>query len=105
MGPELRFVKGREMFTMSARAAARRSGASPAPQSKERPKRPRVQLDFTPAAYDKLNDLVRSSGAESIPDMFRDALRLFDWYQTRKQEGYRLMLEKDEKMTLVDLGI
>ena len=37
----------------------------------EKPKRPRVQLDFTPEAYDRVKELAQMSRADSIPDMFR----------------------------------
>ena len=71
----------------------------------EKPKRPRVQLDFTPEAYDRVKELVQMSRADSIPDMFREALRLYEWYQTRKKEGYKIQLEKDGEKIEVDLGL
>ena len=77
----------------------------PEQRSEPSPKRPRVQLDFTPAAYERIKELTQLSRTHSIPDMFRDALKLFDWYQTKKQEGYRLALQKDGKTIPVDLMI
>jgi hypothetical protein len=72
------------------------------PEAK-RQKRPRVQLDFTPEAYERIKELKTMARADSIPDMFRDALRLFEWYQVRKKEGHRFLVQKDGKPVEVNL--
>lgn len=67
-------------------------------------KRQRVQLDFLPDAYARLAELRALSHARSIPDLIRTALRVYEWYLTRKLEGYKLQLvAKDGKVVPVDL--
>jgi len=75
-------------------------------ETQSRPRRPRVQLDFTPEAYNRLLELVTMSRAESVPDMFREALRLFEWYHVRKSQGFQILVQKPGgKPMAVDLGI
>lgn len=69
------------------------------------PKRPRVQLDFTRPAFKRLRELKDLAGLRSLPDVFREALRVYEWYLIRKSEGYRLQIMKDGRTTDVDLGI
>ena len=58
--------------------------------------RRRVQLDFSPEAYERLMELQRESGAPSNADLMRNAIRLFEWLVERHRDGYRVQLTNRE---------
>lgn len=60
-------------------------------------KRYRVQLDFTPDDYKKLQDLLGKAGAESVPELVKDAVRLYLWYLKKtKDDGCVVLIETPE---------
>ncbi|GEM_PF-6504418 len=61
-------------------------------------------LDYSPEEYSEMKDLANLTN-RSIRQMIREAVRIYRWYRTRKQEGYTILLEKDGKRTMVDLGL
>ncbi len=71
--------------------------------SVEKP-RSRIMLDYSPEEYSEMKDLANLTN-RSIRQMIREAVRIYRWYRTRKQEGYTILLEKDGKRTMVDLGL
>lgn len=66
--------------------------------------RSRIMLDYSPEEYSEMKDLANLTN-RSIRQMIREAVRIYRWYRTRKQEGYTILLEKDGKRTMVDLGL
>ena len=52
----------------------------------------RLQFEFSGSAYEGLVALKERTGANSFAEVVRDALRLYKWYLTKKEEGYELAL-------------
>jgi metal-responsive CopG/Arc/MetJ family transcriptional regulator len=52
----------------------------------------RIQLDFSPLAADKLDELVESTGSASRAEVVRRALALFDKVWTSQLEGGTLFI-------------
>lgn len=72
--------------------------------STKKPRR-RIMLDYSPEEYTEMKDLANLTN-RSIRQMIREAVRIYQWYRTRKQEGYMMLLQgKDGKITIVDLGL
>ncbi len=66
--------------------------------------RKRLQLDFSAEAYSRLEELRQKAGGQkNNAELVRDALRLYEWYLTRRAEGYKVQLAKNGETTTVDL--
>ena len=62
-------------------------------------KRHRVQLDFSPEAYERLNRIRSRSDAATNAEVVRNALRLYDWFleQTSKDARFQIVDNGDVK--------
>jgi hypothetical protein len=62
-------------------------------------KRHRVQLDFSPEAYERLNRIRTRSDAATNAEVVRNALRLYDWFleQTSKDARFQIVENGDVK--------
>ena len=62
-------------------------------------KRHRVQLDFSPEAYERLNRIRSRSDAATNAEVVRNALRLYDWFleQTSKDARFQIVNNGDVK--------
>ena len=65
----------------------------------------RVTLDFSPEAFEKLQELKRQTGGGSNRETIRKALALLDWYISRRRERYELRLVKGDIVKDVELFI
>lgn len=65
--------------------------------------RRRLQLDFSPEAYDRLLAVRRKSDARTNAEVVRNALRLYDWFLDQKQNQYRLQLVKGDTLKEVEI--
>lgn len=77
----------------------------PAPRSKPRArltKRPReahrIQFEFSPDAYERLNTLREVADASSYAQLVRDALRVYEWVLEQERQGYSIGLVKGDKL-------
>ncbi len=61
--------------------------------------RHRLQFEFSPDAYHRLNDLKISTGASSYADLVRKSLRVYEWVVGRQREGYDIGLVKDGNLS------
>lgn len=66
-------------------------------------KRFRVQLDFTPDAYERLKAVQALAGKEAPADVVRNALRVYEWYLRKQKDGYRISVVRDGERTDVEL--
>lgn len=66
-------------------------------------KRPRIQLDLPAETYAGLEALAEKTGAGSVNEFTKSALRFYRWHLECKAKGYQLMLEKDGKAATVEL--
>ncbi len=55
----------------------------------------RVNVYFSDEAYEALNEIAHRKG-KSISDVLRDALALEKWYEDTKQEGARVLVERED---------
>ena len=62
-------------------------------------KRHRVQLDFSPEAYERLSRIRSRSDAATNAEVVRNALRLYDWFleQTSKDARFQIVENGDVK--------
>ena len=57
--------------------------------------RPCLQLDFSPEAVKRVQDIMDRVGAKSRAEVVRDALCLYEWFLDQQKEGWRIQLVKD----------
>jgi len=64
----------------------------------------RLQLALSDDALRRLDSLLAWSEANSYADVFRNALRLYEWYMLQRKQGYDIALLKDGMpVRIVDL--
>jgi Arc/MetJ-type ribon-helix-helix transcriptional regulator len=56
----------------------------------------RIQFDFSPAAVDKLDEMVRVTGAASRAEVVRRALSLYENMLFRQEENTEVFLKKPD---------
>jgi hypothetical protein len=66
-------------------------------------RRPRLQLEFSEEAYERLNELKQLTGSRTNAETIRKALHVLDWVIARTREDYRIQLVKDENVREVEL--
>ena len=65
--------------------------------------RQRVQLDFTPEAFERLQEIKDLADAKTNAEVVRNAIRLYDWFLRQQQEDYKFHLVKDDRVKEVEL--
>jgi hypothetical protein len=55
----------------------------------------RLQFEFSPDAYQRLDRMRKVSDASSFAELVRNALRVYEWVMQKKHEGYTLALVKE----------
>lgn len=65
--------------------------------------RQRVQLDFTPEAFGRLQEIKEMADAKTNAEVVRNAIRLYDWFLRQKQEDFKFHLVKDDRVKEVEL--
>ena len=55
----------------------------------------RLQFEFSPDAYQRLERMKEQTDASSFAELVRNALRVYDWLKKTEREGYKLALIKD----------
>ncbi len=63
----------------------------------------RLQFEFSPEAYSRLQDVKESVGASSYASLVRDALRVYEYVAEQQRRGYEIALRKEgEPLKLVE---
>lgn len=67
-------------------------------KAKEVKTKERVQLDFTPEALQKLEEIQKAVGATTRAEVIRNAIRLYSWFitETTPNSKIKIFNEKDE---------
>jgi len=65
--------------------------------------RSRLQLDFTPQALEDINRMKVKAKVKSTAELARNALRLYEWYLEKQEQGYELLLAKGGEVKQVEL--
>ena len=66
-------------------------------------KRHRLQLDFSPEAFERLLRIKEMSDASTNAEVVRNALRLYDWFLDQKDKGRRLQLLEGKTVKEVEV--
>lgn len=89
-----------------ARARRRTSADEPGAQTLTGPdegSRQRLQLDFSPEAFARLEEIKRLSDARTNAEVVRNALRVYEWFLRQKKAEYELHLVKGDTVKEVEL--
>lgn len=57
----------------------------------------RLQFEFSPDAYARLERMKEETDASSFAELVRNALRVYDWVKQKERDGYELALMKDNE--------
>lgn len=66
--------------------------------------RHRVQLDFSKAAFQRLNNIRERADVKTNAELIRNALRLFEWYMEQKEGGFKIQVTKDNLIKEIEFG-
>ena len=66
-------------------------------------KRHRLQLDFSPEAYERLRRIREASDAQTNAEVVRNALRLYDWFLAQKRNNARLQVLEDDGVKEIEI--
>ena len=65
--------------------------------------RHRLQLDFSPEAYERLLRIRELSDAATNAEVVRNALRLYDWFLEQKRDEARLQVVQGDSVKEVEV--
>lgn len=65
--------------------------------------RQRVQLDFSPQAYERLLQIRELAGARTNAEVVRNALRIYEWFLDQKRAKHKLQLVTDNSVKEIEL--
>jgi hypothetical protein len=65
--------------------------------------RQRVQLDFSPEAFARLQEIKDRSEAKTNAEVVRNALRVYDWFLRQREAEYKFHLVKGDLVKEVEL--
>lgn len=63
----------------------------------------RLQIDLSPEAKKRLNELRRLAEAHTNVEVIRNSLRLYEWFLRQQKDGYKFHLVKDDVAKEVEL--
>ena len=66
-------------------------------------RRHRLQLDFSPDAYERLHRIREMSDASTNAEVVRNALRLYDWFLEQRHEGARLQVVRGDLVKEIEI--
>lgn len=75
----------------------------PKSEEKKLGDRKRVQLDFSPEAFRRLEQIKELADASSNAEVVRNALRIYEWFLEQKRNEYKIHLVKGNTVKEVDL--
>lgn len=58
--------------------------------------RHRLQLDFSPQAFERLQRIKALAEASTNAKLVRDALRLYEWFLDQRRDGWQIQLVKGD---------
>jgi hypothetical protein len=65
--------------------------------------RQRLQLDFSPEAFARLQDIKDMSDAKTNAEVVRNALRLYEWFLRQRRDDFQFHLVKGDTVKEVEL--
>lgn len=65
--------------------------------------RQRVQLDFTPEAFGRLQEIKTMADVKTNAEVVRNAIRLYEWFLRQQRENYRFQLVRDDTIREVEI--
>ena len=88
-----------EVPNATLKTAADESGSSENRESS----RHRLQLDFSPEAFRRLQEIRARADAKTNAEVIRNALRLYEWFLEQKRSGFRIQLVQDNLIKEVEI--
>jgi hypothetical protein len=81
------------------------SSAMTKPKRRKTAQRPRLQMDFAPEAFSRLDEMRELAGVRTNAELIRNALRMYDWLlvASTRNEAVRVQLVNGEKTRDVEL--
>lgn len=70
---------------------------------REDPARHRLQIELSPEAYKRLQEIRSISDVSSNTELVRNALRLYEWYLEVKRDDFKIRLVKDDTTRDVEI--
>lgn len=67
--------------------------------------RQRVQLDFSPVAFARLEEIRELAGAKTNSEVIRNSVRVYEWFLRQKNDGFKINLVKGDQAKEVELLI
>lgn len=71
-------------------------------EAKPAKERKRLQLEFSPEAFEWLRAIVQKSGTDSNVKTVKNALRFYEWYLDKKSEGSAIFTETNGQMREIE---
>ncbi len=65
----------------------------------------RLPLEFSPEAWDRLQEIKELIKSKSNAATIREGLRVLDWLVRQKNDGWELQLVKENTVRAVDLDL
>ena len=62
-----------------------------------------LQLNFSPEAYERLQEIFDKAGVKSIAEVIRNALRLYEWFLEQKQKGAKIQIVEDKLIREIEI--
>lgn len=72
-------------------------------QSRDKEQRHRLQLDFSPEAYERLMRIREASDAATNAEVVRNALRLYDWFLEQKRKNARVQVVENGTVKEIEI--
>jgi hypothetical protein len=70
-------------------------------QTPPREQRHRLQFEFSPDAYARLQEVRQKANASSYAQLVRDAISTYEWLLDKRREGYRIELSRPGEPTRI----
>jgi len=103
VGDDTRAMEGQTRMARRAKTATLAVDTGTPTAGAQQVGRKRVQIDFSPTAYARLETIRERSDANSNAETVRSALRLYDWFLPHTVEGYDVRLVKGDEERPVEL--
>jgi hypothetical protein len=69
----------------------------------ETTERQRVQIEFSPDAFDKLREIKNMADHKSYADVVRKSLQVYDWFLRQQRDSWKIQLVKGDTVKEVEL--
>lgn len=72
------------------------------PAASDKAKGHRVQFEFSPEAYQHLQEMRERAGAKTYAEVVRSALRLYEWFLDQKSNDAKILVDDGDSTRQVE---